>query len=257
MRLLLTCTDAGEAALARRAGADLVDVKDPRRGSLGAPRPSDVRSVARRLGGSLPVSVALGDGPHRAAELERRVRAYLPAGPSILKLGLAGTGREEAAALLSGLVGLLAREAPGAGLAAVGFADGPPPGPPVEALPALAAAAGCRAVMLDTRSKGGPGALERLGLRRLEAWTAAAHEAGLLAALAGGVGRDQLALLPPLGVDVVGVRGAACVAGRRTGRLAPARCRALVAAVRAATDREASGGTGSALRRPALPTPVS
>src|SRR5256886_12785688 len=46
------------------------------------------------------------------------------------------------------------------------------------------------------------------------AWVAAAHAAGLFAALAGGLCGPDLARARSLGADVVGVRGAACVGGR-------------------------------------------
>ena len=40
MRLLVSVTDADEARVAVEAGVDIVDVKNPAEGSLGAPAPA-------------------------------------------------------------------------------------------------------------------------------------------------------------------------------------------------------------------------
>ena len=60
-RLLVSVRDADEAALALTAGVDLIDVKEPRAGSLGAASPAVVRAVLDRVAGRVPVSAALGE----------------------------------------------------------------------------------------------------------------------------------------------------------------------------------------------------
>src|SRR3989475_12497575 len=88
---------------------------------------------------------------------------------------------------------------------------------PPARLVAVAADTGAAGVLLDTAPK-------RVPLFAVEspaavaAWVAAAHAAGLFAALAGGLSGPDLARARSLGADVVGVRGAACVGGR-TGRV--------------------------------------
>src|SRR5439155_397097 len=56
----------------------------------------------------------------------------------------------------------------------------------------------------------------------VSSWVAAAHRAGLFAALAGSLRGADFATARDLGADVVGVRAAACVGGR-TGRVRRAR----------------------------------
>src|SRR2546430_14451662 len=75
------------------------------------------------------------------------------------------------------------------------------------------------------------------------AWVAAAHAAGLFAALAGGLCGPDLARARSLGADVVGVRGAACVGGR-TGRVSRARVAALRALAEAAPSLRVPIGRG-------------
>ena len=70
MRLLVSVVSADEARRALAGGADIIDVKDPREGALGAPSPRVLSEVVAAVGGAAPVSVALGDLPalpHTAA----------------------------------------------------------------------------------------------------------------------------------------------------------------------------------------------
>src|SRR5205807_2505917 len=102
-----------------------------------------------------------------------------------------------------------------------------------------AAAAG---VLLDTATKRAPlFAVESPA--GVAAWVAAAHAAGLFAALAGGLSGPDLARARSLGADVVGVRGAACVGGR-TGRVSRARVAALRALAEAAPSLRVPIGRG-------------
>ena len=52
----------------------------------------------------------------------------------------------------------------------------------------------------------------------LARWVGAAHDAGLLVAVAGRLTADDLAIVRDAGADIAGVRGAACEGGR-TGRV--------------------------------------
>ncbi len=67
VRLLVSVRDAAEAALARDAGADLIDAKDPDRGALGALPPDTVRAIAAASGDRLTSAVAGEPQDGRAA----------------------------------------------------------------------------------------------------------------------------------------------------------------------------------------------
>src|SRR5207244_12372343 len=107
---------------------------------------------------------------------------------------------------------------------------------------AVAAHTGAAGVLLDTATK-------RVPLFAVEspaavaAWVAAAHAAGLFAALAGGLSGPDLARARSPGADIVGVRGAAC-GGGRTGRVSRARVAALRALAGAAPSLPAPIGRG-------------
>lgn len=254
MRLLLTVTRPSEVPTALGAGADVVDVKDPGRGSLGPPAPEVLRRVARRLAGRAPLGVPLGDGPHRAEELRRAAERAARVGASYLKVGVmergGGTARDaggdgsgrasvgpDARTTLDAVLEALSGPARHPAVIAVTFADAPEEaGPSPGELLDTAAAAGVDGVMLDTLGKEGRSVVDLVGAEELGRWCAAARSRGLLAALSGGLDEASVERLAGTGADVVGIRGGACVGGR-AGRLAPRRCRA----IRRAVDRAAAG----------------
>ena len=63
MRLLVSVVDANEARVAVDAGVDIVDVKNPAEGSLGAPCPGVIGRVREVVPPERPVSAAIGDLP--------------------------------------------------------------------------------------------------------------------------------------------------------------------------------------------------
>jgi uncharacterized protein (UPF0264 family) len=228
MRLLVSVVDAAEARVAAAAGADVIDVKDPSRGALGEAAPDVVRAVRAATPSHLPVSAALGDGPFTPAAAATLAREAAASGAAFVKLGLRETSLGAAAASLrAARAGLPA----GARLVVAGFADferaGAPP--PIE-LPALAAAAGAEGCLLDTAVKDGRGLFHWLGEIELLAFVEACRARGLFSALAGSLRAEDLARLAPIGPDLVGVRGAACVGDRVGGRVDAERVRALVRA---------------------------
>ena len=63
MKLLVSVVADAEARLAIAGGVDVVDVKNPTEGSLGAPAPAVIEAVRRVLPAELPLSAAIGDLP--------------------------------------------------------------------------------------------------------------------------------------------------------------------------------------------------
>jgi hypothetical protein len=228
MRLLVSVVDAGEARVAAAAGADVIDVKDPSRGALGEAAPDVVRAVREATPLHLPVSAALGDGPFTPVVAAKLAVDAGATGAVFVKLGLRETSLAAAAASLRAARARLPEEIR---LVVAGFADFTRAGAPHPLdLPGLAVAAGAQGCLLDTAVKDGRGLLHWLGEAELAAFVEACRAHGLLSALAGSLGAEDLARLAPIGPDLVGVRGAACVGDRVSGRVDAARVRALVRA---------------------------
>jgi len=227
MKLLVSVMDADEARAAATAGADIVDVKNPGEGSLGAPAPAVIAAVRAAVPVALPVSAAIGDMPNLPGTAALAALGAARSGATFVKVGLWGTTSEpDAVALLRAV-----REAvPGAVLVAAAYADAVRvPHAPLapELLPRVAHAAGVDVCLLDTAIKDGRGLLEWLSPDALTRLVADAHAAGLEVALAGALRAEELPVIRDTGADVAGVRSAACHEGRRAGRLDAERVRAL------------------------------
>jgi (5-formylfuran-3-yl)methyl phosphate synthase len=218
MRLLVSVRSAAEAESALAGGADIIDAKDPSRGALGAVDPVTLRSIAGQVPAGVPLSVALGDMGSRA-EVEgaiRRLSIERADGLVFLKLGFAGIRDETVVEeLLGTALGATAPPAPRPTSVAVAYADHAGAGSPTPgAIVRAATRVGAGGVLLDTWVKDGRNLFHWMTPAALSSWIAGARAAGLLVAVAGSLGPEQLTLLDNPLPDIVGVRGAACLGGR-------------------------------------------
>ena len=211
-RLLVSVRSAAEATSAIAGGADWIDLKEPRAGSLGAVDLVVARSVIEAVAGRALVSAALGeliDWPTSPARSLLTVPEI-----SVVKLGLSGC------ALRSDYVERwqkAAREVAVAGkqLVAVVYADAKQsqsPAPREVICQAIAASLGY--VLVDTFDKQAGSLLTHLPVPKLAEILNLASKGELQKVVAGGISTTMLAHLPERLVDVVAVRGAVCVLGR-------------------------------------------
>ena len=220
MRLLVSVTDAEEARVAVDAGVDIVDVKNPGEGSLGASAPGVIGRVREVVPPERPVSAAIGDLPNLPGTAALAALGAARSGAAYVKVGLWGASvTDDAVAVLSAV-----RDAVdgGAAVVAAAYADAErvpgrplPPGDVVEA----ARRAGVGGCLLDTAIKDGRGLFEWLTPEALETLVAEGHAAGLEMALAGALRTEDLSVVRTTGADIAGVRAAACRGGRRTAPL--------------------------------------
>jgi len=214
--LLVSVRSVAEAESALAGGADLIDVKEPSRGSLGRAEGAVIVGVLRAVDGQRPVSAALG-------ELRTALLGPLPAGVTFWKWGLAGcrsVARWEDRLLAS---------VPRRQLVAVAYADWERADAPAPAaICAFACQHGCGAFLLDTHGKDGSTLLDWLSVADLAGLRARCRAAGVPIALAGSLGGDEIAALRHLQPDWFAVRGAVC-AGGRTGTVEIGKVRQLVA----------------------------
>ncbi|MCX7629619.1 MAG: (5-formylfuran-3-yl)methyl phosphate synthase [Geminicoccaceae bacterium] len=223
--LLASVADLEEAERALALGAEVLDLKDPRAGALGAWEPRRLAAAVARLRHRAVLSATTGDLPMDPRSLRTAAERIAETGVDVVKVGFfANEGRE---AVLRALAPLAAA---GFRLVAVLMADRRPD------LSDLApfAEAGLAGVMLDTADKTGGGLRARLDEAALARFVREARDLGLLCGLAGSLGLADIAPLARLGPDYLGFRGALC-GGARTDRLDPGafrRVRAELAAAR-------------------------
>jgi (5-formylfuran-3-yl)methyl phosphate synthase len=217
MRLLVSVRAEDEVAAALLGGADIIDAKEPARGSLGPVSPEVLQAIAARVPEPVPLSVALGDFTEPTAVRLAVAGPKLPArrAPTYLKLGFAGEPSEAAVtSLVAAAMDAAAATAVRPIVVPVAYADHENAGSPApEAVLRAAVAAGAGAFLMDTYTKDGRRLLEWIALERLRRLSADGRSAGMLVAIAGSL--DLAALDDIAGIaDVIGVRGAACRGGR-------------------------------------------
>lgn len=236
MRLLISVADAAEARLALEGDADIIDVKDPTRGALGAADDSVLRDVVAAVGTVRPISAALGDATdERSVEMAARIAASKRL--AYVKVGFAGVaelGRVEA--LLRAAVRGVRSVSESSGVVAVAYADAARvESAAPERIIEAAERARAMGVLLDTARKDDGALFDLMDQVMVARWVRLAHEAALTVALAGSLTSADLASARALGADIAGVRGAACEGGR-TGRISRERVAALVGANRRMTE---------------------
>jgi len=228
MQLLISVVSADEARAAIAGGADILDIKNPAEGSLGANFPRVIRQIRASAPKPRQVSVAIGDMPNLPGTASLAALGAATCGADYVKVGLRGPRTEAEAIYLLQEVQQAVSGFPAAAVIAALYADAHRAGTlDPRLLPHIARAAGVAGCLLDTAIKDGRHRFDFLSPETLQALAAETHSAGLLFALAGALQEQDLPLVRDLGADVVGVRSAACQDGRRAGPLDVARVRRL------------------------------
>ena len=109
-------------------------------------------------------------------------------------------------------------------------------------LVAVTRTAGVSGCLVDTAIKDGRGLLSWIAADALAELVDDAHAAGLELALAGELRAEDLPTVRATGADIAGVRSAACLEGRRTAALDPARIAQLRAACAAPERTSTTAG---------------
>lgn len=228
MRLMVSVLNAEEARGAAGAGAEILDVKNPAEGSLGAQFPRVIREVKRCSIGPVRVSAAIGDMPNLPGTASLAALGAATCGVDFVKVGLFGQRNTSEAILLLREVRQALCDYPAVAVIAAGYADAERAGTlDPHLLPGIGASAGVAGILLDTAVKDGRSLFDFLSLTTLQALGNETHSAGLLFGLAGSLREQDLPLVRDLGADVAGVRTAVCRDRRRTGPLDIERVRRL------------------------------
>ncbi len=208
-KLLISVRDAAEAATALEAGAEVIDVKEPARGSLGRADRTTIESIVDIVGRRRPVSAALGE----LMDWDEADRLEIVTRLDFVKFGLSGCAgwgdwisrwREAVAALTARTAAV-----------AVVYADfqraaAPDPSAILDA----ALTIGCGAILVDTFDKSAGSLLELWTLDELNRFARAVRNHKMLLALAGSLTLSAIRRLLPLEPDYIAVRGAVCDNGR-------------------------------------------
>jgi len=213
LKLLVSVVDKTEALDSIKGGADIIDVKNPKEGSLGANFPRVIRQVKEVTPENLEVSATIGDLPNLPGTASLAALGAAASGVDYVKAGLFGVKTcEEATALMTEVVKAVKGYDGGVKTIASGYADFRTVGcvNPLE-LPTVAYNAGADGVLVDVKIKDGKTNLfSFLTDENLKELVNKAHEYNLLVALAGSLDTQDIPRVYSLGADIIGVRGAVC-----------------------------------------------
>jgi uncharacterized protein (UPF0264 family) len=227
-QLLVSVRSASESEAALRGGAALIDVKEPKRGSLGRASDTVILEVARTVAGRCPISAANGE------LIDFRWDKLPPAGLGLVyvKWGLSGyrDGGEEAwqPELLWAMNCLQGHES-SCRAVAVAYADWQRAGAPKpEEVCSFAVENSTGAFLIDTWRKDGSTLLDWLSLGAIESLRGRCGAAGVSIAFAGSLGLAEIRTLLPLRPDWFAVRGAVCQGRKRESAVEEGKVRMLV-----------------------------
>jgi len=225
---LASVRDEADAEMALLARADIIDLKEPSRGALGAIDRAKAKSIISAIAGRATVSTTIGDLPMVAETIREAVLDRAACGVDYVKFGLFPDGDPR------GCLEELRPLAHRVSLIVVLFADRLPD------FDAVAAAAdmGAAGIMLDTAGKSSGSLLDHLDVAGVAYFVTSAKAQGLAVGLAGSLTAAEVPKLLALVPDLLGFRGALCHASRSSS-LNPLAC----AAIRSLIPEAAPGPT--------------
>jgi len=230
VKLLVSPRDEQEALEAVAGGADIIDVKNPAEGSLGANFPWIIKRIRELVPRNIEVSAAIGDMPSLPGTASLAALGAAISGVNYVKVGLLGPRTFDAAVSLMRPVTRTIKEYNNKiKVVAAAYADWERVGTiDPRLIPDIARKSGSHVAMIDTKVKDGKRLFDFLSLHDLSVIVERSQGMGILSALAGSLQKDDIPVLAKLNVDVIGVRRATCEGiDRISGRISRRKVREL------------------------------
>lgn len=216
MELLVSAINLEEAKEAVKGGADILDVKNPKEGSLGANFPWVIREISD-YAENMIISTTIGDVPYKPGTVSLAALGSAVSGSNYVKVGLYGPKNyDEAVDVMNAVTKTIHDYDDSITVVACGYADAYKVGS-VESgqIPEVAHDTGCDIAMLDTYVKDGHRLTDHLNKNQLKDFVDKSHDYNLKVALAGSVNEGDVQLLEDINCDIMGVRGCVCTGGDR------------------------------------------
>lgn len=220
-KLLISVTSVEEARIAAENGADIIDLKDPRRGALGAlPLPTIqlIMEYMRSEQADKPVSATIGDvpmnldliKPDAEPNMAERVSALAASGVDFIKIGFFAA--KDYQPCLDALKAVIQS---GAQLIAVLFAEYQYPDTLIDDIQQT----GFAGLMLDTAHKDGQTILYYHSCNSYAELAKKVKSAGMAFGLAGSLRLQDIDQLSNLAPTYIGFRGGVCEQNSRLAAL--------------------------------------
>lgn len=219
MKLLLSVVNREEALIAYQAGVDVLDIKNPREGSLGANFPLTILEI-RKLLLEAEISAAIGDMPNLPGTASLAAFGASICKVNFVKVGLYGIKNDiEAKYLLKNVVDSAKAFNPKIKVVAAAYADYKTIGSldPLT-LTNIAKGVGIDVVMIDVKNKNNGNLFELMSDDQIEKFVQNSKTKSLFTSLAGSLKKEHVSKVFELGADFFGARGSVC-SGDRCSRL--------------------------------------
>jgi uncharacterized protein (UPF0264 family) len=207
MQLLVSPSSIDEA---RHAGAaDIIDVKKPSEGSLGANFPWVIREI--KAFSKKPVSAAIGDFDYKPGCASLAAYGAACAGADYVKIGLAFEGRERARDVIGAVVKAVKDEFPKKYVVIAAYSDFERMHSisPFDMAP-VAAECGADVAMVDTGIKDRQSTFAFMDEAALRSFSDRNKKLGLGTAIAGALKFEDIDALKRINPEIIGVRGMVC-----------------------------------------------
>ncbi|MDI9645665.1 MAG: (5-formylfuran-3-yl)methyl phosphate synthase [Archaeoglobales archaeon] len=217
MKLLVSPMNLAEAFEAIEGGADIIDVKNPVEGSLGANFPWVIREVAsfsKKHGRE--TSATIGDMPYKPGTASLAALGAAIAGADYIKVGLFGVkDAKEAGEMVKNVVKSVKDYDSSKKVVIAGYADFYRISAisPLE-LPRVAANYEVDVVMVDTAIKDGTSLFDHMKYGEIVEFVDLIRGNGMKCALAGNINWNNIEFVKKIKPDIVGVRSIVCENGR-------------------------------------------
>ncbi|MHA1112626.1 MAG: (5-formylfuran-3-yl)methyl phosphate synthase [Promethearchaeota archaeon] len=216
MKILASIKSINEIEEAVRGGADIIDLKNPEEGSLGAAAPWDIKTLKDQYNDQI-ISAAIGDFPNLPNTAALAALGAAVSGSDYVKIGLHGVeNAADALKVMKSVVKAVKSYNPEIFVVGAGFADYQKINSinPLD-LPEILHEAKADIVMIDTAIKDGNSLFSYFDTSALRKFVESAHSCGLQAALAGSLLLNHIPILKEIETDVIGFRTAICDNGNR------------------------------------------
>ncbi|HML35284.1 (5-formylfuran-3-yl)methyl phosphate synthase [Sporomusa sphaeroides] len=220
--LLVSVVNQEEAVAAACGGADIIDIKNPAEGPLGAPQPGVIAAICKAMEKRHPVSVALGEFPEKPCAAALAAVGAAQFKPDFLKIAFAAdtAGDMIVSTLREIRQGIRDGGKASIPLVAVAYADTLPASRwTLAEFTAFVRAGGGTGCLVDTQEKKGVSLVNILTKEELVSFIDNCRVHGLFSGLAGSLRLDDIIFLRTLTPDIIGVRSAVCGGDRLRGRV--------------------------------------
>ena len=208
--MLASVKSVKEAKIVIENDVDIVDIKNPKEGALGALNYGAVKCIVKTVNRRMPVSATVGDLDINDADVLKKIMHMASTGVDFVKVGLFSDSVSE-----NYLDAISHACEKGIKIVIVMFAEDKHQGNIHSTL----IDSGVSGLMMDTRSKSGKRLIELMNRVELQSFVSEVHARGLFCGLAGALTHQDIPELLAYRPDYLGFRGALCQDNERVGVL--------------------------------------